>query len=93
VAHGHDQGLDQEAAALGNFADKPLVVLTAGIGHDAEESAEQETLATLSVNSVHRIVEGTDHTGMVLDAQGAAATSRAILDVVSAIRTGDALPE
>lgn len=83
----------QEAAALRDFADKPLVVLTAGIGHDGEESAEQEALATLSVNSVHRVVEGTDHPGMVLDAQGAAATSRAILDVVSSIRTGDPLPD
>ena len=64
-----------------------MVVLTAGTGHDADESATQEALATLSTDRVHRVVDGVDHPGMVVDRQGAAATTRAVLGVVSAIRT------
>ena len=32
----------EQAAALGDFADKPLIVLTAGSGHDAAWSADPE---------------------------------------------------
>jgi len=77
----------REAAAMDDFAGKPLVVLEAGVGHDADDSAAQDALATLSTDSVHRVVDGVDHLGMVLDRDGAAATSRAILDVVSSART------
>jgi len=81
----------QEAAALRDLAGKPLVVLTAGIGHDAAESAAQDALATLSTDSVHRVIDGVDHGGMVADEKGATATTRAVLDVVSSIRTGSSL--
>ena len=47
----------QEAAALRDFADKPLVVLTAGIGNDATHAAAQDQLATLSTNSAHRVID------------------------------------
>jgi pimeloyl-ACP methyl ester carboxylesterase len=77
----------REAASLHDFTDKPLVVLTAGIGHDAQESAAQDALATLSTDSAHRVINGVDHPGMVGDRTGAAATTRAILDVTSSIRT------
>ncbi|MDQ3880753.1 MAG: alpha/beta hydrolase, partial [Chloroflexota bacterium] len=60
----------------------------AGSGSDAEWFAQQDALATLSTDSVHRVVEGVDHVGIVADDDGAAATARAILDVVSSIRTG-----
>jgi pimeloyl-ACP methyl ester carboxylesterase len=83
----------REAASLHDFADKPLVVLTAGIGHDARESAAQDALATLSTDSVHRVVDGVDHPGMVGDRTGAAATARAILDVTSSIRTARPLAD
>ena len=46
----------QEAAALRDFAGKPLVVLTAGIGNDAVHAAAQDELATLSTNSAHRVI-------------------------------------
>ena len=78
----------QQAASLHDFADKPLIVLTAGVGHDADESAAQDALAGLSSGSVHRVIDGVDHPGMVADEKGAAATTRGILDVVSSIRTG-----
>lgn len=81
----------REAAAMRDFGGKPLVVLTAGIGHDADESAAQDALATLSTDSVHRIVDSVDHPGMVLDHQGASATSRAIIDVVAAVQTSQPL--
>jgi pimeloyl-ACP methyl ester carboxylesterase len=78
------------AAALRDFGDKPLVVLTAGSGSPIDWWAKQDALASLSTGSVHRVVEGIDHPAMVTDEKGAAATTRAILDVVSSIRT--ALP-
>jgi pimeloyl-ACP methyl ester carboxylesterase len=83
----------RQAAALQDFAGKPLAVLTAGTGHDADESAAHDAMATLSTDSVHRVIDGVDHSGMVGDAQGAAATARAVLDVVSAVRTGQPLAD
>jgi pimeloyl-ACP methyl ester carboxylesterase len=77
----------QEAASLRNFADKPLVVLTAGIGSDATHLADQNHLATLSTNSAHRVIDGADHVGLIGDEEHAAATTQAILDVVSSIRS------
>ncbi|WP_205739579.1 alpha/beta fold hydrolase [Georgenia sp. SYP-B2076] len=77
----------EEAASLRDFADKPLVVLTAGSGNAADWSTKQNALATLSTDSVHRVVNGVDHPGMIADGKGAAATTRAILDVVSSVQS------
>ena len=77
----------EQAAALRDFADKPLIVLTAGSGHDAAWSAAQNRMATLSTNSVHRIVDGAIHEDLITNEEGAAATSQAILDVVSSVRS------
>jgi hypothetical protein len=77
----------EQAASLRDFADKPLVVLTAGTGSDADWSAKQNALATLSTDSVHRVIKGTNHAALIADEKGAAATTRAILDVVSSVRT------
>jgi pimeloyl-ACP methyl ester carboxylesterase len=77
----------EEAAALRNFDDKPLVVLTAGVGNDAKHSAAQNHLATLSTNSAHRTVEDAAHEDLVAAEDSAAATTQAILDVVQAVRT------
>jgi hypothetical protein len=77
----------QQAAALIDFADKPLVVLTAGVGSDATHLAAQNRLATLSTNSVHRVVAGASHEGLVGEQKYAAVTSPAILDVVSSVRS------
>jgi pimeloyl-ACP methyl ester carboxylesterase len=75
----------KQAASLRDFADKPLIVLTAGSGHDAAWSAAQNHLATLSTNSVHRVIAGATHQGMV--EEHAAATTQAILDVVASVRS------
>ena len=81
----------EQAASLRDFADKPLVVLTAGSGSADGWSEKQEALATLSTDSVHLVIEGTDHGSMIEEGNGAAATTRAILDVVSSIRTATPL--
>ena len=75
----------EEAAALRDFADKPLIVLTAGSGHDAAWSAAQNRMATLSTNSVHRIVTGALHEDLITNEEDAAVTTQAILDVVSSV--------
>lgn len=81
----------REAAALRDFGHKPLVVLTAGAGHPATWFAAQDRLATLSSNAAHRVVAGATHEGLVGDRSGAAGTAQAIVDVVTAIRTGQPL--
>ena len=87
----HASASAQQAAALRDFAAKPLVVLTAGVGHDAAWSAAQNHLATLSTNSAHHIVEGATHETLVADQEHAATTTRAILQVVSAVRSAGPL--
>jgi pimeloyl-ACP methyl ester carboxylesterase len=77
-----------QAASLRDFADKPLFVLTAGSGSDAAWLAAQDDLAGLSTNSAHRVIDGATHNDMVMDEDAAAATSQAILDVVSSVRSG-----
>jgi pimeloyl-ACP methyl ester carboxylesterase len=81
----------EQAGALGDFADKPLIVLTAGSGHDAAWSAAQNRLARLSTNSVHRIIAGATHEDLIGNEEDAAATTQAILDVVASVRSQVAL--
>ena len=81
----------QQAAALRNFTDKPLVVLTAGTGSPPSWAASQEALASLSTNSLHRVIDGATHASFITDQEDAAATARGILDVVSAVRTASPL--
>jgi hypothetical protein len=60
--------------------------LTAGQGHDAQWMAAQDKLATLSTNSEHRVVAGATHVSLVLVQADAAAATKAIRDVVTAVR-------
>ena len=75
-----------QAAWLEDFGAKPLVVLTAGVGSDAAWVAKHDELATLSENADHRVIDDADHTALVHEEAGAAATSDAILDVVASTR-------
>lgn len=77
----------EQAASLRDFADKPLVVLTAGIGSDAKHTAAQNHLATLSTNTVHRVIAAASHQSLIAEKEGAATTTQAILDVVSSVRS------
>jgi pimeloyl-ACP methyl ester carboxylesterase len=81
-----------QAAALEDFGHKPLIVVTAGRGHDASGLAAQDKLASLSTNSRHRVVADATHQSLVLDQTDAAAVSQAIRDVVAAVRIGRPLP-
>jgi pimeloyl-ACP methyl ester carboxylesterase len=83
----------KHAAALTDFGDRPLVVLTAGVGSSAAWMSAQDHLATLSTNSVHRVVAGAAHATLIHDEHYAATTAQAILDVVSSIRSGEPLDE
>ena len=82
---------EHEAASLTDFGDKPLVVLTAGSGSDAAWMAAQDKTATLSTNSVHRVVDGASHADLILKQADAAVTAQAIIDVVSSVRSDQPL--
>jgi pimeloyl-ACP methyl ester carboxylesterase len=77
----------QQAAALSDFAGRPLAVLTAGSGSQSGWAASQETLAGLSTNSLHRVIAGATHASFITDPKDAAAATQGILDVVAALRT------
>jgi pimeloyl-ACP methyl ester carboxylesterase len=74
------------AAKLTSLADRPLAVVTAGTGSAAGWASEQNDLATLSRNSVHRAVAGSTHASLIDNKRDAAQSSRAIDDVVRAVR-------
>lgn len=80
-----------EAASLVDFGDKPLIVLTAGLGSSATWMQSQDHLATLSSNSLHSVVEGANHGALIHNEQSAATTTQAVLDVVAAVRSGQPL--
>ncbi len=81
----------QRAAALRDFSDQPLVVLTAGSGSAPGWAASQEVLATLSTNSLHRVINGATHASLITEQEDAAVTAQGILDVVSSVRTSTPL--
>jgi pimeloyl-ACP methyl ester carboxylesterase len=83
----------EHAASLRDFGAKPLVVLTAGSGSAAGWAEKQDALAALSTNSVHRTIDGATHVGLVEDQEKAAATTQAIHDVVSSVRSAAPLPQ
>jgi hypothetical protein len=83
--------LSGQAAALDDFGDKQLVVLTAGSGSDADKIAAHDDLTAFSTNSAHRVVDGATHESLILHEQDAAATTQAILDVVSSVRSRERL--
>jgi hypothetical protein len=77
-----------EAGELVNLDGKPLIVLTADRGNAEGWTESQDELATLSANSLHRVVTGATHQSLVDNPDHAAAVSQAIHDVVEAVRRG-----
>ena len=75
-----------EAGELVNLDGKPLFVLTADRGNAEGWTESQDELATLSANSLHRVVTGATHQSLVDNADHATAVSQAIHDVVVAVR-------
>jgi pimeloyl-ACP methyl ester carboxylesterase len=70
---------------LGSLGNKPLAVVTAGAS-EPSWLEQQDDLATLSSNSMHRVVEGATHTSLLYERSDAQATSAAIVEVVAAVR-------
>jgi hypothetical protein len=81
----------QQAASLVDFAAKPLIVVTAGRGHDAEWMAAQDKLATLSTNSEHRVIDDATHESLILVSTDAAAATKAVREVVASVRNSSPL--
>jgi pimeloyl-ACP methyl ester carboxylesterase len=81
----------RQAAALAGFGDKPLAVLSAGVGNDSAAIAGHEELATFSTNSVHRVIDGAAHATLVTEEKHAVATTQAILDVLASVRSREPL--
>lgn len=69
----------------GSLGNKPLAVVTAGKSEPSWLEL-QDQLATLSSNSIHRVVKGATHTSLEYDRSDAQATSAAIVEVVAAVR-------
>jgi hypothetical protein len=76
---------------LAGLGDKPLAVLSAGVGNDSATIAGHEELATFSTNSVHRVIDGAAHATLITEEKHAVATTQAILDVLASVRTGEPL--
>jgi pimeloyl-ACP methyl ester carboxylesterase len=81
----------QQAAALADLNDKPLIVVTADTGNDQAWHSAQEHLTTLSTNSLHRVAKATTHGSLVADEADAGAATQAIRDVVASVRTSQPL--
>jgi pimeloyl-ACP methyl ester carboxylesterase len=77
-----------QAAQLPSLGDRPLAVVTAGRHAEGDWFAMQDDLTTLSTDTAHRVIRDATHTMVVQDEGAAHESSRAILDVVGAVRTG-----
>ncbi len=78
------------AAKLTSLGNRPLGVVTAPTGSQPGWAAYQNDLATLSSDSFHRTVAGSTHQSLIDDQKDAAASSRAIRDIVVAVRSQQA---
>src|SRR3954454_3370915 len=76
------------AAQLNRLGNKPLIVLSAGTGSLPGWAGQQNDLARLSTDSVHRTIPGATHASLIDDKTDAAQSSRAIRDVVKAVQRG-----
>ena len=82
-----------QAQALTTFGQRPLAVLTASENSTGTKgwTSAQDQLAALSPHSVHRTV-ASSHVGLLQDVRPAAASVRAITEVVASVRTSTPLP-
>jgi pimeloyl-ACP methyl ester carboxylesterase len=80
----------QQALAFTSLGDRPLIVISAGSGQQAGWLEAQDRLPGLSTNSNHRVLPAATHTS-IISGVDAEASSQAILDVVSSLRTGTAV--
>ena len=71
---------------LGSLGNKPLAVVTAPKEAEPGWLKHQDKLATLSTNSIQRVVKGATHASVVYDRSDSQASSAAIVEVVAAVR-------
>jgi pimeloyl-ACP methyl ester carboxylesterase len=70
----------------GSLGSKPLAVVTAPKQAEPGWLKHQDKLATLSSDSIHRVVKGATHESLLYEKRDAQATSAAIVEVVAAVR-------
>lgn len=80
-----------DALHLKGLGNLPLMVVSRGVGLDHDWLKYQDDLATLSTNSGRITIEGANHSGLLFNADHAQVVSDAILQVLDAVRTGEAL--
>jgi pimeloyl-ACP methyl ester carboxylesterase len=87
---------NDQVRAAGTLGDMPLYIVTAtehGTPPEQEHlwQAWQQQLTSLSTNSAHQIVAGTNHASLWANEADARVSAAAILGVVEAVRTGQPL--
>jgi pimeloyl-ACP methyl ester carboxylesterase len=75
-----------QTRSLRSLGNKPLAVVSALKQAEPGWLKLQDDLATLSPNSMHRVVEGATHTSLMYERSDAQASSAAIVEVVTAVR-------
>ena len=82
---------EREVTSLGSM---PLIVVSATTPDDVTRRVWTDMngeLAALSTNSVHRVIDGATHTGLLYKREHTQTTIDAIRQVVEAVRTGQPL--
>lgn len=80
-----------QAQSLQSLGNKPLIVVTAPLEAQKGWLVLQAEMTKLSTNSVQRIVANATHASLIMNQSDAVASSQAILDVVTAVRTAQPL--
>ena len=80
-----------QAKALDTLGATPLVVVTAGAGQQPGWADAQNKLTSYSTNAIHRTITDATHATLLSDPTFAAYSNAAILDVITAARTGATL--
>jgi hypothetical protein len=77
---------------MGGLGDKPLAVISAGT-QPPDWLEMQDELASLSPDSIHRVVNGATHESLLYERRDGQVTSAAIEQVVEAVRTDQPLTQ
>lgn len=80
-----------QAQALQSLGDKPLIVVSAPIDAQKGWLTLQAEMTKLSTNRVQRVIANATHASLIENKADAVASSQAIRDVVTAVRTGQPL--
>jgi hypothetical protein len=81
----------KQASRLHSIGNEPLIVVTARKEAQRGWLPLQNEMARLSTNSLHRVLVNATHQSLMDDKRYAGVSSKAILDVVMAVRRGKPL--